>query len=78
MNEKVKAVDEDIAARLLTTDDVAVAEGVAVLARAQGDAGLGAQDLLQIGLAGIEDRLLGDHIDRGRRLGKRPGAAFIA
>ena len=58
-----QAVDEHVAARFLAADDVAVAEGVAVFAGAQGDAGLRGEDLFQVGDAGIVDGRLGQHRD---------------
>ena len=47
----------------MAADDVAVAEGVAVLAGAEGDAGLGGENVLQVGLAGFLHQGLGQHAD---------------
>src|SRR5690606_32994695 len=76
-----QAVDEYVAAGLVAADDVAVAEGVAVLAGAEGDAGLGGEDVLQVGLAGFLHQGLGQHADglRGFRqvLDAAPVAGFF-
>ncbi|MPM40267.1 hypothetical protein SDC9_86907 [bioreactor metagenome] len=72
-----QAVHEHVGAGFLATDDVAVAEGVAVFAGAQGDAGLGAQNLLEVGGAGVIDGRLGDHRDGLRCLCQRAGVARV-
>ena len=72
-----QAVHEHVGARFLASDDVAVAEGIAVLARAQGDAGLCRQDLLQIGQARVVNRCLGHHRDGLRRFRQRAGMARV-
>ena len=72
-----QAVDEHVGAGFLATDDVTVAEGIAVFAGAERDAGLGRQNLLQIGEAGVVDRRLGDHGNGLWRLGQRAGVARI-
>ena len=72
-----QAVDEDVAARFLAADDVAVAKGVAVLAGAQGDAGLGIEDLAQVGVARVFDLGLGQHLDVLRGVGQRALVALI-
>src|SRR5690606_11210431 len=66
-----QAIDEDVAASFLAADDVAVAEGVAVLAGAEGDAGLGVEDLAQVGVAGILDLSLGQDLDVLSGFGQR-------
>ena len=64
-----QAVHEHVAAGFVAADDVAVAERVAALAGAQGDARLGGEDLAQVRLAGILYLRLGQHAHGRRRVG---------
>ncbi len=62
------AVDEDVVARGLAPDEGPVGQGLAALARAEGDAGRGAQDILQRGGGGLFDDLLRNHRHGARRI----------
>jgi hypothetical protein len=62
------AVDEDVVPRLEAANIKAVAEGIAALARAQRDAGLGAQHIAEARGAHILEQLLGEHRDRLRHI----------
>ena len=73
-----QTVDEDIAARFMAADDVAVAEGVAVLARTHGHAGDIVEHVAQIGRALFLELLLGQHLDRLRGFRQWLHAAQIA
>jgi hypothetical protein len=72
------AVDEHVAAHFFTPDDVAVAEGVAVLACADGHARRAVEDVAQVGRAGFLDLGLGQDGDRRGRFGQRLHPARIA
>ena len=71
-------VDKHVRARLVAADDVAVAEGVAVLARAHGDPDLVVEHVAQVRLARFLELLLGDDGDGGGRFGQRLHAPRIA
>ncbi len=60
------AVDEDVVARGLAPDERPVGQRLAALARAEGDARRGAQDVLKRGGGRLFDDLLRDHRDRAR------------
>src|SRR5690606_34241671 len=72
-----QAIDKNVAAGLLATDDVTVAEGIAVFAGAQGNARLRAEDLTQIGLAGVIDCGLGNDRNVLRCFSEWTTVAFV-
>ena len=73
-----QAVHKDIALGFLATDDVAVAERVAVFSGAQRDAGLGREHLFEVGQAGVVDGRLGHHGEGLWRFRQRACVARVA
>ncbi len=67
------AIDEDVVARGLAADERTVGQGLAALARAKGDAGRVAQDVLQRGGAGLLNDPLRDDGDGLGGVDKRRG-----
>ena len=62
----------------MAADDVAIAEGIAVFARADGDAGHVVEHVAQVGRALFLQLLFGQHLDRLRGFCQRLHATQIA
>ena len=69
--EVADAVDIDAALAVEAANEGSVADRIAALGRAEGDAGHGAKRILQVGRSGLRDHVLRQHHDRLRRIEQR-------